>query len=287
MNYQVTEKSKKYLNRGEFYPQIRDQNPLLISFLKKNNYNFVIFPPIWGGCPQSVSYFCVKGMSDLSAIQNNDFSVKFNNLLQDYAVLTMIKNSLIYALIERSNILRFEDVDDSGKTALQYMKINSSRWEKGGIFTLIHMMMPHSPYRNKDCSFLPLHKFDQVKENKGYSSSVFCALQRIEELSDLIIKKYPNATIIVQADHGANIKGLSGEFTEVKKIDIASRMGIFSAVRGCDSEKASRLNQAHIIRFIVDCLKEKKPTVTYDNKSFFGFYEKSPDFGRVFLIQQN
>ena len=52
----VTDKSEKYNNRLEFYPNIREKNPTLIRFLKSKNYKFIIIPPTWGGCPIDKQY---------------------------------------------------------------------------------------------------------------------------------------------------------------------------------------------------------------------------------------
>ena len=52
-------------------------------------------------------------------------------------------------------------------------------------------------------------------------------------------------------------------------------MGIFTAVRGCNSDVASKLNQANIVKNIVQCLVKGNTDENLLNKSFFGFYEKN------------
>ena len=64
MDYPVNEKSLKFKDRSNFYPTIRDYNPAILGYLKKNNYKFVIAPPLWGGCPNSKEYRCLKPKGD-------------------------------------------------------------------------------------------------------------------------------------------------------------------------------------------------------------------------------
>ena len=146
---------------------------------------------------------------------------------------------------------------------------------------MIHMMIPHKPYRKENCSIIDS---DSNRSIQGYKSSVYCSFNRIHELADFIIKNYPNATIVVQADHGLIPSTYSNKFDETSNSTIDHRLGIFSAVRGCKSNEASKLNQANIVKYIVECLVIGKPSKPFENKSYYGFYEDSPDFGKVFRV---
>ena len=169
MDYPVTEKSKIYKNLDNFYPSIRDQNPKLVQYLKKNNYKFIIIPSRWGGCPKSKDYKCLR------PIQNNFLS----KLFADYAISSMLDHSLIKKIHDLYGILLFKDLDDASKTALNFMKINPEYWSDNGSFTMIHMYIPHTPYREKNCSVTDRF-IDPSKE--GYRSSVYCAFNRIHEI---------------------------------------------------------------------------------------------------------
>jgi len=276
MDYPATEKSSIYKNRSNFYPTIREKNPEILQYLKKNNYKFVIAPPLWGGCPKSREYRCLIPVS-------NSFLVK---IYQDYSVTTMFQYSLIKKIFNRYNLKFGEDMNDSGKTALKHMKINSKLWSKGGMFTMIHMMMPHSPYREENCSISDSP--DPSKE--GYTTSVYCSLNRIHELSDFIITNYPNASIVVQSDHGLyfNDDSVNKKFVEISKSKslLDHRFGAFTAVRGCNSNQAAKLNQTNIVQYIVECLSDSTPAKQFQNKSFFSFYENHPEFGKVFRVHQ-
>ena len=278
MDYPVIQNSLRYKNRSNFYPTIRDYNPKLLTYLKKNNYKFVIVPPAWGGCPKSKEYICIIPTSD-------NF---ISNLFQDYAILKMFQHSLIKKIFDKYNKkynISTSDMADGGKTVLHKMKINPEDWKDGGVFTMVHMMIPHS-FREEDCSITSQYIFPS---KEGYKSSVYCAFKRIHELSEFIIEQYPNASIIVQSDHGIflNKNEHKKPFNEISETTIDSRLSSFTAVRGCNSSKAAKLNQVNIVEFIVECLVNGTKDKNFNNKSFFGFYEISPDFGKVYQIRRN
>lgn len=276
MDYPVTQNSIHYKDRSSFYPTMRDYNPLLLNYLNKNNYKFIIVPPSWGGCPDSKEYKCLKPITD------NFLSYLF----QDYAISKMFQHSLIKRIFDRYNNkknISKSDMNDAGKTLLSRMQLDSKYWKDGGVFTMVHMMIPHQPYREEDCSrserFLSFSK-------EGYRSSVFCAFNRIHEMTEYIVKNYPDASIVIQSDHGVSTKELplDRKFVEISASEIENRLSYYTAVKGCNSNEAAKLNQAHIIEYIVECLTNRKSTKQHENKSFFGFYELAPEFGKVFRV---
>lgn len=273
MDYPVTEKSKKYKNLDNFYPSIRNQNPKIIQYLKKYNYKFIIFPPRWGGCPKSKVYKCLRPI-------DNTF---LSNLFADYAISAMLEHSLIKKIYFLSEILLFKDIDDASKTALKHLKINPEYWDDNGSFTMIHMNMPHTPFRKENCSIIGT---SALPNKESYKSSVYCAFNRIHELVDFIIKKYPNASIVVQSDHGVTptIYPKNKKFAEISNSFIDHRLGAFSAVRGCNANQAAKLNSANIVRYIVECLVGSKPTKQLENKSYWGFYNDDTEFGKIHRI---
>ena len=177
MHYPVTEKSPIYKNNLKFYPTIRDK-PELLKYLNFNNYEFTIIPPRFGDCPQSVEYKCLKP-------PGKNF---FLSIYQDYAVSEMFNNSVIkkvlivFRVYDRINI---DDVDNTIKHDLIHMKKNPKYWKYDGVFTLIHMNIPHAPYRKDDCSIIE----NKISEKDGYKSSVNCALNLINKFSDLYWNK--------------------------------------------------------------------------------------------------
>ena len=273
MSSLITETSEKYKDRSLFYPNIREKKPKLLEYLKSKSYKFIIIPPTWGGCPSDHEYICLTPLGS-NAFQN------------DYAILTLFQNSFLKRI---GNILLpnlFGDMDDAGKTAIDHIKESSEKWSDGGVFTMIHMQIPHIPHRKKDCSIIGSNiKIDQ---KEGYKSSVHCALKRIEDLSDLIIKKFPDATIVVQSDHGVvtDTSFRDTAFSEIPESHIDRVIGNYSSVWGCNSEQAVKLKQANIIRYIVECITGVEVSKNHVNKSYYGFYEGAIDFGKVFSLDE-
>jgi hypothetical protein len=274
MDYPVTEKSQPYRDRSKFYPSIRDNNSELIKFLKENNYEFIIATPRWGSCTPQSSVKCLQ--------PNDNFIGIF---LQDYAIATFLENSLIKKIFDRFQ----EDKNDSIKTTLNKMKKNPEIWSKGGAFTMIHALMPHAPYRLEDCTLTNRYKEPSIE---GYKLSVYCTFNRINEISNYIMNTYPNATIVVQADHGVTIDTYDNmkqkKFDEIYDSYIDHRLAIFTAVRGCNSVNAAKLNQINILKYTVDCIVGRNPSMPSENRSYFApFYETSIEYGKVFRVQKN
>ena len=276
MRLPVTDISEAYQYESQFYPRIREEKPALLRYLKSNNFKFVLFPPRWGGCPADPEYICLS-----PPIHDTPF---LEVILNDYAISIMLSRSLLIKFTNRFLVTTL-DMDDSGKTALYYMKELPHIWSDGGVFTLIHMLIPHTPFRNLDCSVI---KNKKVDKQEAYKSSAMCAFKRIEELSKFIIKNFPNASIVVQSDHGVTSnENTNALFSDIPKSQVDTRMSNFTAVRGCDSDQAVKMKQASIVKFIVECPTGKLSTTEYDNRSFFGFYEDQPEFGRVYAVDKN
>ena len=282
MDYPMTENSPIYKDRSEFYPTIRRKNPELLLYLKRNGYKFIFAPPLWEGCPPMIIARCLKP-------KHNSYIESF---LADYAIATLLDNSLLKKILYKYLIFQDPKMKDSIKTTLNQMKINPKIWSEGGVFTMIHAAMPHHPYREEDCSITDRYT---PPSKEGYKSSVYCTFNRIHELSDYIIKKYPNSSIVVQSDHGISTKSYSMEhkkrikdlrFAELSDSIIDYKLGNFTAVRGCDSNQAAKLNQVNIVKYIVECFVGRKPLKQLENKSYFGFSESSPDYGKVFRVHQ-
>lgn len=290
MDYPVTEKSPIYKNKSQFYPAIRNKNSELLLYLKENGYKFVIAPPLWGGCPPLRVAICLQPKT------NSYIGIFF----QDYAIASFLHNSLIKKILYKYKLFDDNKINDSIKTTLNKMKTNPKVWTEGGVFTMIHAMMPHTPYREKDCSLKYSYKNRSVATSNrdentkymsqllNYKSSVYCAFNRIHEISEYISNNYPNASIVVQSDHGIYITNYPNEikFVELPRSFIDARLGIFTAVKGCNSEQAAKLNQANIVKYIIECIVSGKPSKQIQNKSYFGFYKDSPYFGKIFRVDQ-
>ena len=74
------------------------------------------------------------------------------------------------------------------------------------------------------------------------------------------------------------------KFADLPESYIDARLSNFTAVKGCNSEQAAKLNQVNIVKYVVECLVGVKPLNFFENKSYFSFNEKSPDYGKVFRV---
>ena len=179
-------------------------------------------------------------------------------------------------------------MDDSISTEIEYMRTEPHIWSNGGIFTIVHTLLPHKPYMEDNYSIVRLDKHIFKKEK--YSSSVLCALKRIEEITDFIIDNDPDAAIIVKNDHGVRLPGTEVEshelFDNIQKYFIDARMGNFNAAYGCGANRAVQNNQANIVKFVVECLNGTIMENKVNNQSFYGCYENHSLYGQVFEVKK-
>jgi len=161
-------------------------------------------------------------------------------------------------------------------------------WSKGGVFTIVHTLIPHAPYRDENCSIIT---FDEnISFKQKYSSSVLCVLKRIEKITDFIIDNDPDAVVIVQSDHGVTLPSVVVEaqepFDNLPQEYIDALLGNFNAVYGCGAHSAAQHNQVNIVRFVVECLNGRTIENNLDNLSYYGFYESHSLFGKVFEVKK-
>ena len=79
-------------------------------------------------------------------------------------------------------------------------------------------------------------------------------------------------------------RNINKKFVEISDLAINQRLGIFTAVKGCGSNEAAKLNQVKIVKYIVGCLVKDKTAIKFENKSYFGFSESAPEFGKIFRV---
>ena len=178
------------------------------------------------------------------------------------------------------------DVDDSALTAIKKFNSNPELWNDNSTFTLIHMLMPHSPQRNEDCSIM---NYNNLPSKEEYKSSSICALNRLNDLSIAIIESHPDSIIIIQSDHGVRIDDREMDnFQNLPENYIDSLMSNFTAVRGCNGGINIDLDQVNIIKHIYNrCLLNDDLLGEVKKQSYFGFYENHKDYGRVYMVERD
>ena len=272
MDYMATDITEPYQDRTPFYPNLLSKQTNLVDYLKSNGYGTILVPPSWGGCPNSIDIECLRPRNA--------------TIFDSYSADTFLKGSFIDRLQQR--LWQSVDMDDSIPTAVEYMRTMPNIWSKGGVFTIVHTLIPHAPYRDENCSIIT---FDEnISFKQKYSSSVLCVLKRIEEITDFIIDNDPDAVVIVQSDHGVTIPSLVVEaqepFDNLPQEYIDARLGNFNAVYGCGAHSAAQHNQVNIVRFVVECLNGRTIENNLDNLSYYGFYESHSLFGKVFEVKK-
>lgn len=271
LKYPVDESSDPYRNRGDLYPNIRERPTALARILYENDYRFVVVPPSWGGCPRSNFYTCLTPPEE----------TWLTRMLGDYAVKTSTRNSLFRGQLRAIYYENREtpDTDDSGKTFMHYFGKNSEIWQASKTFTLIHMLMPHTPHRNESCEVI--NPDDETFTDQGYSSSTKCVFSRLLQIVEKITTQDPAAHIIINADHGNYKLGIANDFASLTPEIIHNRLSVFSSVRSCASAETDGLNNINIVRHVLSCAIPDLNLPRIPNRSYWGFYETSSDFGKV------
>lgn len=132
------------------------------------------------------------------------------------------------------------------------------------VFAHIHVLIPHSPHRfTNTCEPVSLVQQQANKAlAKGYIGNLQCANIGTLELIDTILRRDPNAIIIVQADHGVRI-GFDRD--NWKTDDMWEKdYSILNAWRippgmDCQKELHPELTSVNTFRIVQACLSETPP----------------------------
>ena len=248
---------RKNIKEEYFYPYnlYNKEKPLLIKILDKLNYNFWYLDNQYMKCKSSISVQCINET-------NESF---FHKILFDEALNIFFYKSFLNKFFYK---YKFNTMNKIYKnTEIDYFKSfiekNKKILSKKNNFFFIHQMNPHYPFRNKNCDVLK-NPYEVNIEN--YLSSTNCALEKINEITD-IIQLYDNkATVIFQGDHGFS------EFSKKNTKDLRS-FEIFNLVKlqsKCSIDNESILGNIDQFRSILMCSFEKK----YNIRSSKKFYVK-------------
>lgn len=262
-SYPVTETSKRYTNRRNFFPSsIVNQNKdnEFFKILRKTNKKFYWLGNSWAGCLNNIYINCLK-------------SNQFNKLISK-TMLFYYDSIFIYIF----NI--FLNTDETN-SAIDFFNNSSLPLTKNSIF-LIHVMSPHPPYFfDKNCKINLETNSLNIKntEVENYSYAYNCLIN--------IIKKWSSETddnmIFIFGDHGwsfkedymskNNVDGYENRFKAFFSYKVPSR---------CKDIKAPN-SIVNIMRFALICSGNTELKYLQDLK-FKTFTELNPDYGRVFLI---
>jgi hypothetical protein len=270
LDYPVTDKSKKYYDRKDFWPYLLSnpkKKPELILILEKYNMGFSWYGNITASC-KNYSYnkdFCPSKST-------SNFFYVFNSFFQKTPLISILRK-----LFPDIMLAGYGDNIDSIKNFLSdFDRLEISKKK----FYLIHHLAPHPPYiHNSDCS-IRNKKFTDVTEKKydGYKDAYLCALNKINQTIEVILKKDPKSLIVFTADHGWILKNK-------KKINNEQllKFAIFNSFKineECKKFVAEKMDTISTIRLVLGCNINRQPVLA-NKESYIGYQENDVNFGKV------
>jgi len=294
MEYSATERTNKYKNRNAMFPSMMGEHNNLTKLLGENGFSFNWTGNDWGPC-RAREWIQCKGKTSPHLYTQQVF-YEFIPALSDFEhIKEKIKNRLIEKLNESSIV---ESNTPKTRQIRQFLEEFEYQPNKRS-FNFIHEYAPHSPYRyNADCTKLKktsdtgdISKAEIDQSN--YLKTSFCALRSALAASKKIASEDPNAIIVIQGDHGANLELGEGSTDALWKMRledvspendmVALRMGIVNLIRVpeyCNKFTDSALDNVQSVRLAVSCGFGLEP-ILGKVRSFWAVYETNPDFGSV------
>ena len=271
-------------NSFDYYPYFnKNQKIPLANILEKLGYNFFRIENNYARCVEHIKIFCLN-TTDKNFI---------NLIMNDYSIEVFFSNSFIFPKI-RSEINKGTNnplVVDGYDTIQQYKKIFSNSDEilkLGGNFTLIHHMSPHRPMRDENCKIL--NRKERMNFSiSNYQTSVKCVFNRIKEINELILSKYPNSIIIFQGDHGPTFENDKnpGKRNNLNIKHIKNRVNIFNAMlipEKCKKEFYDEIGSVETIRLVLNCIGAKEIYPRKKSKSFMFFPMEEPKIYNIEVL---
>ena len=270
-----------YSNDSPYYPFFEMEQDLpLVNRLGDLGYNFYRVENVFARCSYHIKIKCFKTMD----------KNLMNKLLNDYALEVFFSNSLVSSIIEKYFFLVKDNpfFVDGNDTIHQYKNIFKKHipiLDLGGNFTFIHHMSPHRPMRNKNCEILNNDE-KLIFSYKNYKTSVQCAFKRIEEISEIILTKYPNSIIVIQGDHGPTFED-NEDMGSSKKPNmrfVKDRIHILNAIylpNKCKKKFNNSLGTIGTIRLILHCIGDTKIDLNQKSKTFMFFPNEKPNIINV------
>jgi len=283
-DYFLNEKSDEYYDTSNFYPTFFtfEKRPPLLTYLNKKNYKFILFSSSWGRCKNNYNLNCIFADGNI-----------IGRILNDYGFFTFITKTMIPSIAVKLNI-KFLDQNDTVKILQKKIEKDYTIWEGGSVFTFVHSLIPHAPYRYENCIINENAKdtfisYPLKDEMKYYVSSVQCAFLRMEEITEIIMSKDKDAIIVLQADHGTSIfNEITGKET-ISEETVAERINIFNAAllpENCKNKFNNEIGNVGTIQLVLSCIGIDIPNIELSKpRSYIGFYQNSESFGKVYRVK--
>ena len=266
--YPVTEDSKKYRTRKNYFPfflmdQKKDND--FFKILRKTNKKFFWLGNSNSSCLNNIYVDCVGENRNLKFISivslfyyDSVYIYLFNKMLGQY-----------------DN--RYESID---------FLVNPKKEFKGNEIYLLHILNPHPPYYlNKNCEIkndlMKNLKTNEMKV-KYYGYAYNCLLNMAQVFTNKISKINEKNLIFIMGDHGWSFDKKIMEKNNLEKSD--NRFKTFFAYRVPSSckELSTPNSIVNTIRYALNCSENSNLNYLKDLQ-FKSFPEGHKDYGKVFL----
>jgi hypothetical protein len=272
-----------YNNRDNFFPNILYEEipPNLILKLNEIGYEFLYSGNSEIKCFVSKNFTCIPNSSN---IESKNILSKFLFFTKNPGIQTFIRNSLINSILTRLSYFFDLVFDNDALDNFTFSVINDIKPDNKK-FYFIHNLAPHPPYPDDDCVI----KVNKSLVNWGtvddYSKSITCVFNKTDAFINKILKKDPNAIIIIQADHGPNFNyDFSINPLLLNRHSLKEKFSIHNSIKlppKCDFIETNSLGNVETINLIFNCLVNKQINRNPLNSSFAGVFEDSDFFGKL------
>jgi hypothetical protein len=209
-----------------------------------------------------------------------DVCINKNSVLSNQDVTFIDRTQLITTLGYLQNVLHvFPGKQFKYPKALEIDEITQTLkiQPKSSTFTLLHLGLPHYPFRFRaDCSRYQGDSYQEgASKEDAYHEQLQCSEQKYEVLIGRIIKEDPSAIILFQSDHGTILheQGFKPN-NQLSHNNLFENFNIISAYRmpeSCEIKGMMPISPVNSFRVILGCLTDKQQTLL-PNKSFLAYY---------------
>jgi hypothetical protein len=274
MDYFITDKSNKYRDTKNLYPEILKysfEDLPLIKVLSQHNFKFYWIGNSRGDCD----------INKKTCLKNYEIKKKF---FTEVSEIFFIKSAFypIYNKIEE-RLRRSFSISLYGENYYQNDAIQKFiDTTKGEIpkqsFFLLHAFYPHAPYiYNEDCSekkinTQPSHtKNIQIADkNIGYFDNYLCALKKVKKIIQYLDKYDPEALVLIQSDHGKYF-----DFPKNKKQRLIN-FNLIKNLEKCKNEINENIDNVNSIRYALNCQLNLNYQIL-EKSSYWGPYSTKED----------
>lgn len=274
--YMRDDTSPPYAHRKAFFPEMLygPARVPLLEDLAALDYAVVHVGNEWAPCVQTRRISCLGSLLPDSKNPGSDW-------LFNYATDVFFDRSALKHLKRLAP--RTWNSNDALGTANEFFRSHPEALAKKRQFFFIHHMNPHPPFTDPECRRFTESSYTRW-EAEGYRSSVQCAMKRMREFSHEVLQHDPGAIIVFQGDHGpATHYDSQLSLSALTPEALDERFSIFNAIRlpqECQGGLAPTLGNVETINLVMACLAGQAPA-SPNPRSFAGFYEDNPEFGRV------